>query len=186
MFKKPGHKIMIVGALLFILGIAGSIAGGVILLIDKLIWQGILTIVLGIIGSYILALIVYGLGDLIENTALINDNIYYIGNTIIKNEEEAKMNKEAKKDEDSSKKVTVTKRVYSTADIPTTDDPQVIALANKKEVTLTKDIYFENIDATAIKGMHVIVNRIVGSELEVTANISGTSIKFKRSKEYFE
>ena len=68
MFENIGSKLKGLAYFSFVGGIAGSVIGGIILMSDDLVLFGLLTAVLGSLGSWISSWVVYAIGEIAENT----------------------------------------------------------------------------------------------------------------------
>ena len=71
MFNNVNLKLKAAGRFFAIHGIIGSVITGVVLLFNKYLWWiGIIVILGGVLLSWIFGLLLYGYGQLIENTSL--------------------------------------------------------------------------------------------------------------------
>ena len=67
MFENVGTKLKVLANIIAILGIIGSIVCG-LYLVKESVLIGILTMVCGSIGSWVTALIIYGIGEAADNS----------------------------------------------------------------------------------------------------------------------
>ena len=79
MFNNIGSKVKIVAVVLFVLGIIGNIVSGIIIVVMvNSIWGayiGPLVIIIGFFFSWALALVVYAIGEIADNTDYIKNKI---------------------------------------------------------------------------------------------------------------
>ena len=68
MFRDPGGKIKILANILFILSVVAALFAGFSMLTSGLVWVGLGTIAGGVIGGWVSNLLLYGFGELIENS----------------------------------------------------------------------------------------------------------------------
>ena len=68
MFENIGSKLKGLANFLCVGGIAGSVIGGISLMSNDLVLFGLLTAVLGSLGSWISSWVVYAIGEIAENT----------------------------------------------------------------------------------------------------------------------
>ena len=68
MFANIGEKIKSVTVFFCVMGIALSILAGIILMMGEMVGAGLLTAVVGSLGSYLGAMAMYGFGELITET----------------------------------------------------------------------------------------------------------------------
>ena len=74
MFENVGNKIKILAKTITIIGIIGSIIGGISLMASELILEGLLVIVGGSLFSWVGSFVLYGFGHLIETAEEIASN----------------------------------------------------------------------------------------------------------------
>jgi len=72
MFDDIGNKIKKLAKILTWVGIALSIVIGIMIWSQSFIW-GLITMILGALASWVGSFILYGFGELIENTAQLNE-----------------------------------------------------------------------------------------------------------------
>lgn len=72
-FKNIGGKIKVLASVVAWLGIIGSVIGGIsYMTIDEdFVFLGIIIAVVGSVGSWISSFVLYGFGELVENSAII-------------------------------------------------------------------------------------------------------------------
>ena len=68
MFENIGSKLKGLACFLCVGGIAGSVIGGISLMINDLVLFALLTAVLGSLGSWISSWVIYAIGEIAENT----------------------------------------------------------------------------------------------------------------------
>ena len=68
MFENIGAKLKGLAYFLCVGGIAGSVIGGISLMSNDLVLFGLLTAVVGSLGSWISSWVVYAIGEIAENT----------------------------------------------------------------------------------------------------------------------
>ena len=97
MFDNIGRKIMTLAKIICWLGIIPCVIVGIALILydDNLIFAGVLTIVFGAVFSWIGSFLLYGFGQLIENSSIIAKDF------VRKNDKHSK--KEQKKEEENRK-----------------------------------------------------------------------------------
>ena len=69
MFKNPGDKIKGLAVANFFIDCLAAVIGGIVLICDDYGWVGFVTIVGGLFIAYVTALLLYGFGELIENSS---------------------------------------------------------------------------------------------------------------------
>ncbi len=76
MFKHIGNKLKYFAIAFVCVGILISFVSGIVMCTRKLILYGILVMVLGSIFSWLGSLVLYGFGELINNSKLIRNKLY--------------------------------------------------------------------------------------------------------------
>jgi hypothetical protein len=74
MFDNIGEKIKKLAVVLTVLGIIGSIIFAIILWANELIGAGFLALFVGILSSWVGSFLLYGFGELIDNTKEMSNN----------------------------------------------------------------------------------------------------------------
>ena len=69
MFNNPGDKIKGLAVANFIVDCLAAVIGGIVLISNDYGWVGFVTIVGGLFIAYVTALLLYGFGELIENSS---------------------------------------------------------------------------------------------------------------------
>jgi hypothetical protein len=69
MYQNIGKKIKFFAILIFVLQVIGALVGCAILFLEELILFALLTLVSGPIFAYFISILIYGYGELIENTS---------------------------------------------------------------------------------------------------------------------
>ena len=101
MFKNSGGKIQMLANIVFILGLIGTGAGFLSLLIigieddiDLYIGMAFVVLIFGAIGSYIVGLLIAGYGELVSNSGAIKESVATIENLSMKESKEYEREKE--------------------------------------------------------------------------------------------
>ena len=68
MFKNPGAKLKSIAITSFIVDCISAVIGGIVLLSNDYGWAGFITLIGGLFVSYVIALLIYGFGELVENS----------------------------------------------------------------------------------------------------------------------
>ena len=74
MFKNPGRKIKNLAMASFIVETIAAIIGGIVLMCEDYVFLGFVTILGGFFVAYVTALLLYGFGELVENSAIHKSN----------------------------------------------------------------------------------------------------------------
>ena len=74
MYDNIGEKIKGLAKVMFIVGAIAAVIGGLVLLVDKFLAIGLLTLFLGPVVAWVYSWLLYGFGELIDNACIIAAN----------------------------------------------------------------------------------------------------------------
>ena len=74
MYDDIGEKIKGLAKVMFIVGAIAAVIGGLVLLVDKFLAIGLLTLFLGPVVAWVYSWLLYGFGELIDNACIIAAN----------------------------------------------------------------------------------------------------------------
>lgn len=88
MFDDIGEKIQTIAGVVFILAVIGAVIGGGYMIIkDHQRLLGAVVLLGGLVGAYILSAFIYGFGELIDNSAWIEEHTRYIESQMTMNKD---------------------------------------------------------------------------------------------------